>query len=152
MALTPAKGNRPPPRLRTDRLAPDAKLPLTLFLSLATLGAAVPASAQDWTQRPAYGTSLSPVDIAAQARAERDRLRAGQDQRQSQLEVQQLRTDQTLQQMQIERGPTLLGAQGPAGTDTAPPLSYSDPRDRMSAEEMSRRLDAMDARTAPREP
>lgn len=112
--------------------------PIRLFPALALLVLAVPAQAQTWPARPD-----DPVLQAERLRLERERWRAGQDEREALARADQRRTDSVIYQLQARRGPVISAPPGPEA-DLAPPPDLQVMEQQAADAARDRTLDAED--------
>lgn len=112
--------------------------PIRLFPALALLVLPVPAQAQTWPARPD-----DPVLQAERLRLERERWRAGQDEREALARADQRRTDSVIYQLQARRGPVISAPPGPE-VDLAPPPDLQVMEQQAADAARDRTLDAED--------
>lgn len=112
--------------------------PIRLFPALALLVLPVPAQAQTWPARPD-----DPVLQAERLRLERERWRAGQDEREALARADQRRTDSVIYQLQARRGPVISAPPGPE-VDPAPPPDLQVMEQQAADAARDRTLDAED--------
>ena len=115
-----------------------------LLLSLAVLAAAGAAQAQTWRPQPDFAAA------AQRDRLERDRWRAGKDQRTAEARADPRRTEAILYGLEARRGPVIAPPPGPAAdleplTGLADQEAYSASEARERAITADQRLQAMDA-------
>ncbi|WP_296815309.1 hypothetical protein [Brevundimonas sp.] len=116
-----------------------------VLLSIAVLAAAGAAEAQSWpAQQPDFAAA------AQRDRLERDRWRAGMDQRAAEARADQRRTDAVLYGLQASRGPLVAPPDGPTApleplTGLAVQEAWSASEARGRAVSADQRLQAMDA-------
>lgn len=106
-----------------------------LFVVAAVLTASA-AQAQDWRPR-----GDSPSDIALRQRLERDRWRAGLDERNAASAAAQRRAEAAIYGLQARRGPAFVPPPGPVvGAEPSPQTQLA--LDISAAEAQARRLDS----------